>query len=139
MWAVLQCFGFGEHYFLKFEVTPNKILDHNHIISLYADDIILYLDHFDMSITGIIKEFDRFSSLSGYKINWTKSALMPINNVKVNYPIPSLILVKDSFIYLPITIYKNIHKIARDNFNNILGKDGMILKSLFKAESPQSK
>ncbi len=60
-----------------------KIHDHNHSISLYADDIILYLDHFDVSVSSIIKEFDNFSSLSGYKINWSKSALMSINNVKV--------------------------------------------------------
>ncbi len=36
--------------------------------------------------------------------------------------IPSFIPIKESFIYLGITIYKNIHKIARDNFNNILVK-----------------
>ncbi len=93
-----------------------------HSISLYADDIILYLDHFDVSVSSIIKEFDNFSSLSGYKLNWSKSALMPINNVKVNSSIPSFISIKESFIYLGITIYKNIHKIARDNFNNILVK-----------------
>ncbi len=99
-----------------------KIHDHNHSIPLYADDIILYLDHFDVSVSSIIKEFDNFSSLSGYKINWSKSALMPINNVKVNSSIPSFIPIKESFTYLGITIYKNIHKIARDNFNNILVK-----------------
>ncbi len=99
-----------------------KIHDYNHSISLYTDDIILYLDHFDVSVSGIIKEFDHFSSLSGYKINWSKSALMPVNNVKVNSSIPSFIPIKESFIYLGITIYKNIHKIARDNFNNILVK-----------------
>ncbi len=99
-----------------------KIHDHNHSISLYADDIILYLDHFDVSVSSIIKEFDNFSSLSGYKINWSKSALMPINNVKVNSSIPSFIPIKEYFIYLGITIYKNIHKIARDNLNNILVK-----------------
>ncbi len=47
---------------------------------------------------------------------------MPINNVKVNSSIPSFIPIKESFTYLGITIYKNIHKIARDNFNNILVK-----------------
>ncbi len=47
---------------------------------------------------------------------------MPINNVKVNFSIPSFIPIKESFIYLGITIYKNIHKIARDHFNNILVK-----------------
>ncbi len=35
-----------------------KIHDHNHSISLYADDIILYLDHFDVSVSSVIKEFD---------------------------------------------------------------------------------
>ncbi len=44
---------------------------------------------------------------------------MPINNVKVNFSIPSFIPIKESFIYLGIAIYKNIHKIARDKFNNI--------------------
>ncbi len=88
-----------------------KIHDHNHSISLYADDIILYLVHFDVSVSSIIKEFDHFSSLSGYKINWSKSALMPINNVNVNSSISSFIPIKESFIYLGITIYKNIHKI----------------------------
>ncbi len=47
---------------------------------------------------------------------------MPINNVKVNSSIPSFIPIKASFNYLGITIYKNIHKFARDNFNNILVK-----------------
>ncbi len=173
MWAVLQCFGFGEHFVSMIKtlyhspaasvitgniISPSfplqrgtrqgcplspllfclsleplaqairksevsiKIIDHNHSISLYADDIILYLDHFDVSVSSVIKEIDNFSSLSGYKINWNKSALMPINNVKVNFSIPSFIPIKESFIYLGITIYKNIHKIARDNFNNILVK-----------------
>ncbi len=47
---------------------------------------------------------------------------MPINNVKVNSSIPLFIPIKEYFIYLGITVYKNIHKIARDNFNNILVK-----------------
>ncbi len=173
MWAVLQCFSFGEHFVSMIKtlyhspaasvitgniISPSfplqrgtrqgcplspllfclsleplaqairksevsiKIHDHDHCISLYADDIILYIDHFDVSVSSVIKEFDNFSSLSGYKINWSKSALMPINNVKVNFSIPSFIPIKESFIYLGITIYKNIHKIARDNFNNILVK-----------------
>ncbi len=102
MWAILQCFGFGEHFISMIKtlyhspaasvITGNiishpfplqrgtrqgcplspllfclsleplaqairksevsiKIHDHNHSISLYADDIILYLDHFDVSVS----------------------------------------------------------------------------------------
>ncbi len=53
---------------------------------------------------------------------------MPINNVKVNFSIPSFIPIKESFIYLGITIYKDIHKIARDNFNNISLRSKMTFK-----------
>ncbi len=157
MWAVLQCFGFGEHFVSMIKtlyhspaasvitgniISPSfplqrgtrqgcplspllfclsleplaqairksevsiKIHDHNHSISLYADDIILYLDHFDVSVSSVIKEFDHFSSLSGYKINWGKSALMPINNVKVNFSVPSFIPIKESFIYWALPYIK---------------------------------
>ncbi len=121
----ISLYADNNHSIMKYYDYYQRIMkyyDNNHSISLYADDIILYLDHFDVSVSSIIKEFDNFSSLSGYKINWSKSALMPINNVKVNFSIPSFIPIKESFIYLGITIYKNIHKIARDNFNNILVK-----------------
>lgn len=43
--------------------------------------MILYLDHFHTSVLHIIKEFDHLSSLARYKINWTKSTLVPITNV----------------------------------------------------------
>ncbi len=193
MWAVLQCFGFGEHFVSMIKtlyhspaasvitgniISPSfplqrgtrqgcplspllfclaleplaqairksevsiKIHDHNHCISLYADDIILYLDHFDVSVSSVIKEFDNFSSLSGYKINWSKSALMPINNVKVNFSIPSFIPIKESFIYLGITIYKTFIRLPETILitfslrSKMTFKDGRILKSLSKEESP---
>ncbi len=98
------------------------IHDHSHSISLYADDVVLYLDHFDVSVSGMIKEFDNFGGLSGCRMNWSKSALMQFNNVGVGFSIPSFVPIKESFIYLGITIYRNIHKIGRDNFNNILVK-----------------
>ncbi len=117
-----------------------KIHDHNHCI-LYADDIILYLDHFDVSVSSVIKEFDNFSSLSGYKINWSKSALMPINNVKVFFY--SLIYpIKESFIYLGITYIKTFIRLPETILitfslrSKMTFKDGRILKSLSKEESP---
>ncbi len=165
MWAVLQCFGFGEHFVSMIKtlyhspaasvitgniISPSflysgeragvstfplivlsisrtlaqairksevsiKIHDHNHCISLYADDIILYLDHFDVSVSSVIKEFDNFSSLSGYKINWNKSALCQLTMLRLIFLFPHLSLLRNlssiwalpyikTFIRLPKTI-----------------------------------
>lgn len=81
----------------------------------------MFLDNFATSTQSVIKEFDHLSSLSGYKINWTKSALMPLNNIDTN-AIAVCIQVKKSFTYLGITIHKNIHRIDRDNFDTMLSK-----------------
>ncbi len=93
---------------------------HGHGVSLCPDDIILYLDRFDVSVSSIIKEFDGFGSLSGCRMNWSKSALMPIDNVGVDSSIPSFVPIGESFICLGIAIYGNIHGIARDNFGDVL-------------------
>lgn len=50
-----------------------------HHISLCADDILLHVGSANSSIPHLLSSFDSFSSLSGYKINWTKSALMHLN------------------------------------------------------------
>lgn len=43
--------------------SPIEIVDCNHITSLYADDIILFLDNFDTSVPSIMKEFDVWQPL----------------------------------------------------------------------------
>ncbi len=65
------------------------------IVSHYADDIILYLDHFDVSVSSISKEFDNFSILSGYKINWSKSALIQLTMLKLILLFPHLSLLRN--------------------------------------------
>lgn len=102
--------------------SPMVIGGHNHIISLYADDIILFLDNFDTSIPPIMKIFDHFSSLSGYKINWSKSSLMPLNSKPIKATLPACIQVKSSFTYLGITVHNSIHKINKDNYITMLHK-----------------
>ncbi len=67
---------------------------------------------------------------------------MPINNVKVNFSIPSFIPIKESFIYLGITIYKTFIRLPETILitfslrSKMTFKDGRILKSLSKEESP---
>lgn len=54
----------------------NKI---NHKISLYADDILLYLQKPEKSLMEVINVINDFSKISDYTINWSKSIILPLN------------------------------------------------------------
>ena len=47
-------------------------------LSLYADDIILYVSSPETSIPPLLELINHFGSFSGYTINWDKSEIMPI-------------------------------------------------------------
>lgn len=83
-------------------VHPITFSNTEHHILLYADDILLYVGSAGSSIPHLLSSFDTFSSLSGYKINWDKSALMHLNSASVQTPLPSHIPVVKSFRYLGI-------------------------------------
>ena len=44
-----------------------------HLISLYADDILLYLHDPLNSMPFMLYLFEKFGKLSGYKVNWDKT------------------------------------------------------------------
>lgn len=50
-----------------------------HKISLYADDILVYLTEPELSIPTLLEILSEFSAISGYKINLNKSVVMPLN------------------------------------------------------------
>ena len=58
----------------------------NHKISLYADDVLLFLTNAQTSLHKTIALIDNFSSLSEYSINWSKSVVLPINSTFINTP-----------------------------------------------------
>lgn len=70
-------------------VHPITFCNTEHRISLYADDIPLYVGRTGTSIPHLLSSCDTFSLLSGYKINWTKSALMHLNSAALKVPLPS--------------------------------------------------
>lgn len=53
----------------------------NHKLSLYADDLILYLSDPCTSIPKAFEIISNFGEISGYKINLTKCLLFPINDL----------------------------------------------------------
>lgn len=61
-------------------MTPTMIEGRPQYLSLYADDILLYVSNPDMSIPPLLEIIETFSSLSGFTINWEKSELMPVSD-----------------------------------------------------------
>lgn len=51
-----------------------------HKISLYADDVLLFLSKLAVSMHRVITIINQFSLFSGYRINFSKSETMPLEN-----------------------------------------------------------
>ena len=51
-----------------------------HKISLYCDDVLLYLSSPESSITRVVDIINSFGRFSGYKINYSKSEAMPLTS-----------------------------------------------------------
>uniref|UniRef100_A0A673LNA7 Reverse transcriptase domain-containing protein n=1 Tax=Sinocyclocheilus rhinocerous TaxID=307959 RepID=A0A673LNA7_9TELE len=60
-------------------IYPIVVHGSKHSISLYADDILLFLSNVKVSISQVLSVFSDFKNLAGYKINWHKSTLLPLN------------------------------------------------------------
>jgi len=61
-------------------IAPITIKGRPQHLSLYADDIILYISNPEMSIPPLLELIEKFSSFSGFTINWEKSELMPVSD-----------------------------------------------------------
>uniref|UniRef100_A0A1A8LYQ6 Reverse transcriptase domain-containing protein n=2 Tax=Nothobranchius pienaari TaxID=704102 RepID=A0A1A8LYQ6_9TELE len=90
----------------------------NHRLSLYADDLLLFLSNPDISIPvalGIIKDF---GGVSGYKINLDKSVLFPINKQarKLSFRAYPLAIHKDKFTYLGVNVTSKYKDLLDKNF-----------------------
>lgn len=63
-----------------------------HKLSLYADDILLYVLDPLSSVPSILNTLKQFGSLSGYKINFEKSLIFlsnkqPLQSLRITFPI----------------------------------------------------
>lgn len=93
-----------------------------HKLSLYADDLVLYLSDPGTSIPKALEIISSFGEISGYKINFTKSLLFPINDQARHmsfgaYPLKET---RDSFTYLGVTITRKYSDLFKHNLKPAL-------------------
>lgn len=105
-----------QHLFIE----PITFCNTHHSLSLFADDILLYVNNAPSSIPHILDVFAQFSALSGYKINWSKSQLMTLNSSLDPASLPPHIPVVKSFKYLCVDIHCSLQSTSIKNFQNIL-------------------
>uniref|UniRef100_A0A8C6SR27 Reverse transcriptase domain-containing protein n=1 Tax=Neogobius melanostomus TaxID=47308 RepID=A0A8C6SR27_9GOBI len=98
--------------------------DQEHRISLYADDVILFLSKLETSIPAILQVINKFGQFSGYSINDTKSSILFLNNEERNNPIINLPFFNatEGFTYLGIKITPQINTIVSANYDPLMGE-----------------
>ena len=98
--------------------TPNT----THKISLYADDVLLFLQNPTKSIHAAIKLIYISSNISDYSINWNKSTILPVSGDGWNAASqnPSIPLTTGNITYLGINIFPKLSELFHLNFMPLL-------------------
>jgi len=92
-----------------------------HKIALFADDVILFLKNLNNSIPALIDLIEIFGKISGYKINYSKSSIMLLNDSeRINGNVHvSPFKATDNFTYLGIKIFPEVNKISQINYDSL--------------------
>lgn len=94
----------------------------NHKLSLYADNLLLYLSDPCTSIPNALEIMSSFGEISGNRINFTKSLLFPINDQARHmsfeaYPLKET---RDTFTYLGVSVSSKYRDLFKHNFKPAL-------------------
>ena len=93
-------------------------------MSLFADDMIVYLEDPIISAQNLLKLISNFSKVSGYKINVQKSqAFLDTNNrlkeSQIKNELPFTIATKRTK-YLGIQLTRNVKDLFKENYKPLL-------------------
>lgn len=103
-------------------------------VSLYADDLILFLSNPLVSIPRVLLILDSFSTFSGYKLNFSKSELFPVNSaaLSVSYSNFQFRVVNNQFRYLGVQATRKYADLFKTNFSPLFD----LTKSMFLSWKP---
>ncbi|CAJ1062856.1 LINE-1 reverse transcriptase -like protein [Xyrichtys novacula] len=93
-------------------------------VSLYADDLLIYISDPVFSVPKIIQLLNRFGTFSGYRLNFNKSECFPINDLARKIPSNSLPFRTSEigFKYLGVLIRRSLDDLFRDNILPLVEK-----------------
>ena len=98
-------------------VLPICIRDTQHKLSLFADDVMVFLEHPTQSLPHFLSICEEFGKLSGFKINWSKSALMHLNDNARKSVTPVNIPLVGQLKYLGIEVFPSLNQIVKHNYS----------------------
>lgn len=101
-----------------------------HRVSLYADDLLLYVQDPVGCVNEIMHLLDTFGSFSGYKLNFTKSECFPINDMakKISKSALPFHFSPAGFRYLGVNISYPFSSLFKNNFTNLVDQIKLDLK-----------
>ena len=93
-------------------------------VSLYTDDLLLYVRNPSSSIPRILSILDSFCTFSGYKLNVQNSECLPVNQPALDIPAPSIPFQFSSsgFKYLGVVITRSIRSLREQNVAALTSK-----------------
>lgn len=93
-----------------------------HKLSLYADDLLLYISSPSSSLPIILRILEQFKKLSGYKLNLQKSEYFPVNTLAEKLPqaLFPFKKVSEGFKYLGIHITKSFTELFAKNLSPLV-------------------
>lgn len=103
-------------------ITPIQLGSSVHSISLYADDILLFLSDLQNSLPNALTALNEFGRISGFKINYSKSVLMPLNPIGHNVTNNTNIKISTKVKYLGIELSPTLQLIPKINYMSIYSK-----------------
>lgn len=112
--------------YLRTSLTFNGITrSHTELkLSLYADDLLLYVTDPVRACPSIVSFFNRFGRFSGYKVNVAKSECYPVNKLAMQLSqsdIPFK-LSTSGFRYLGVNIARSFQALYSENFSPLLAE-----------------
>ena len=103
-------------------ISPISVYNTQHQLSLYADDVLVFLENSAQSVPHLLTMCEEFGNMSGFKINWYKSALLHLNDSAKTSILPANIPIVQHFKYLGIEVFSSLNQIIKHNYSSVLNK-----------------